>query len=104
MKEFFINLAILSISTYLIRALPFAAMNKKIKSVFVRSFLHYIPFAVLAAMTLPAGLYATGNLTSGIAGLAVGGIFAYKGKGLTSVAIICCITAFALDALLMLFS
>lgn len=104
MKDFWIYLAILSGSTYLIRALPFAAIQKKIRNRFVQSFLYYIPYAVLAAMTLPAALYATGNIISGAAGLIVGGIFAYRGKGLTTVAIVCCLTALATEGLLLLFT
>ena len=103
MTDFLIYLAILSGSTYLIRALPFAAIQKKIQSRFVRSFLYYIPYTVLAAMTLPAAFYATGNIISGVAGLTVGGIFAYKGKGITTVAIISCVTALAFEGLLLLF-
>ena len=97
MTDFWIYLAILAGSTYLIRAIPFALIQKKISNVYVRSFLHYIPYAVLSAMTLPAALYATGNLISGIAGLLVGGFFAYKNKGLTFVALISCITALATE-------
>lgn len=102
MRDFFIYLAILAGSTYLIRALPFAAISKKIKNRFIKSFLYYIPYTVLAAMTLPAALYATGNVISGAAGLAVGGIFAYKGKGLTTVAVISCVTALAVECVLLL--
>ena len=93
MRDFFIYLAILSGSTYLIRAIPFALLRKKITNVYLRSFLFYIPYAVLAAMTLPAALYATGNIISGCAGLAVGSFFAYKEKSLTFVAAIACVTA-----------
>lgn len=102
MRDFWIYLAILAGSTYLIRALPFAAIQKKIRNRFIQSFLYYIPYTVLAAMTLPAALYATGNLISGAAGLLAGGIFAYRGKGLTTVAIISCITALAVEGLLLL--
>jgi branched-subunit amino acid transport protein len=102
MKDFWIYLLILSGSTYLIRAIPFAAIRKKITNVYVRSFLYYIPYAVLAAMTLPAALYATGNIISGAAGLLVGGIFAYRGKSLTVVAVISCLTAFLAEAILLL--
>ena len=103
MKDFWIYLLILAGSTYLIRAIPFAALRKKITNRYIRSFLHYIPYSVLTAMTLPAAIYATGNMISGAAGLIVGGIFAYKGKGLTLVAIISCLTALAVEGILMLF-
>ena len=102
MNDFWIYLLILAGSTYLIRAVPFALMQKKVKNRAIRSFLYYIPYAVLAAMTLPAAIYATGNIISGAAGLIVGGFFAYKGKGLTLVAVISCVTALASELLLLL--
>lgn len=102
MKDFWIYLLILAGSTYLIRAIPFAAIRKKITNRFVRSFLYYIPYAVLAAMTLPAAFYATGNVISGAAGLLVGGIFAYMGKSLTLVAVLSCAAAFLTECILLL--
>ena len=102
MRDFWIYLAILAGSTYLIRVIPFVAIQKKIENRFIKSFLFYIPYSVLAAMTLPAALYATGNIISGAAGLTVGGIFAYKGKGLTTVAVISCVTALAVEGALVL--
>lgn len=102
MKDFWIYLLILAGSTYLIRAIPFAAMRKKINNRFIKSFLYYIPYAVLSAMTLPAAFYATGNVISGAVGLVVGGIFAYRGKGLTLVAIVSCVAAFLTECVLRL--
>ena len=102
MNDFWIYLLILAGSTYLIRAVPFALMQKKVKNRAIRSFLYYIPYAVLAAMTLPAALYATGNIISGTAGLIVGGFFAYKGKGLSLVAVISCMSAFIIELLILL--
>ena len=102
MKDFWIYLLILAGSTYLIRAIPFAAIRKKINNRFVKSFLYYIPYAVLSAMTLPAAFYATGNVISGAIGLVVGGIFAYMGKSLTLVAVISCAAAFLTECVMML--
>ena len=99
MKDFWIYLLILAGSTYLIRAVPFAALRKKITNRYVRSFLYYIPYSVLAAMTLPAALYATGNVVSAAAGLLVGGVFAFRGKGLTVVAVVSCVTALAVECI-----
>ena len=69
-KEFLIYLLIMAGSTYLVRAIPFALMRKKIKNRFVVSFLYYLPYTVLAAMTFPSALYATGNIVSASIGLA----------------------------------
>ena len=57
MTQFFIYLLILCVSTYLIRVIPFVAIKEKISDRFVQSFLYYIPYAVLTAMTFPAVLY-----------------------------------------------
>lgn len=100
MKDFWIYLLILAGSTYLIRTVPFAALQKKITNRYVRSFLYYVPYSVLAAMTLPTALYATGNVFAAVAGLLVGGVFAFKGKGLTVVAIVSCVTALAVERLI----
>ena len=97
MKDFWIYLIILAGSTYLVRALPFALLRRKITNRFLCSFLYYIPYAVLAAMTLPAALYETGSIVSAASGLLAGGFFAVKGKGLTLVAIVSCLTALAID-------
>ena len=57
--EFFIYLAVMAGVTYLVRAIPLLLVKKPIKNKFLLSFLHYIPYAVLAAMTVPAIFYAT---------------------------------------------
>lgn len=100
MKDFWIYLLILAGSTYLVRAIPFAAFQKKITNRFIRSFLYYIPYAVLSAMTFPAALYATGHISSAAVGLLVGGLFALKGKGLTFVAVVSCVSALVVELLL----
>ncbi len=92
--EFWIYLLILAGSTYCIRTIPFAAVRHKIKNRFIRSFLNYIPYAVLAAMTIPAVLYATEYVMSAAAGLAAAVIFAWRGKSLTVVAAAACIAVF----------
>lgn len=101
-KGFWIYLLILCTSTYLIRAIPFAAARKKISNTFIRSFLYYIPYTVLAAMTFPAALYATGNIVAAGVGLAVGMLFSLWGKGLTTVAVVSCAAVFGTDFLMCL--
>ena len=50
--------------TYLIRVIPFTVFRKKIRSRFILSFLHYVPYAVLSAMTIPAIFYSTGSMAT----------------------------------------
>ena len=52
--KFLLYVAVMALTTYLIRALPLILLKKPIKSRFLRSFLHYVPPACLAAMTFPA--------------------------------------------------
>ena len=75
---FFLYLLILAGSTYLIRVIPFVAIKNKINNRFIRSFLAYIPYAVLTAMTIPAVFYATNWWAGAAAGLIVAIIFALK--------------------------
>lgn len=102
-QGFWIYLLIISGSTYLIRTIPFASISKKIKNRFIRSFLYYIPYTVLSAMTFPAALYATGNIIAASAGLVVAILFAVKGKSLTVVAAVSCLTVFVVGQLIRLF-
>ncbi len=80
--------------TYLIRMIPFTFFRKKIKSKFIRSFLYYIPYAVLSAMTLPAIFYSTGNIVTASVGTAVAVILAYFGLPLIVVALAASAAAF----------
>lgn len=94
---FFLYLLILAGSTYLIRVIPFVAIKNKINNRFIRSFLAYIPYAVLTAMTIPAVFYATNWWPGAAAGLIVAVIFALKEKGLTVVAIAACVAVFVVE-------
>ena len=100
LKTFFIYLALMAGSTYLIRAIPFAVVNKKIENQFIKSFLYYIPFAVLSAMTFPAILYATDSIVSAGVGFAVAILFAWKGKSLTTVAVAACVAVFLMECVI----
>lgn len=86
--------------TYLIRMLPLTLIQKKITNVYVRSFLYYIPYACLAAMTFPAILYATASVVSGFAGFAVAILLAFKKKSLVTVALFSCGAVFLAERLM----
>lgn len=88
--------------TYLIRVIPFVLINKKIENRFINSFLYYIPYTVLAAMTFPAILYATGSIISAAAGLLTAIFIAYKGKGLLTVAVGACLAVLVVELAIMM--
>jgi len=72
-----IYIAVMAGVTYLIRMIPFTLFRKKIRSRFFRSFLYYIPYAVLSAMTFPAIFYSTQNVATSALGAAVAVVLAY---------------------------
>ena len=98
--KFLLYVAVMALTTYLIRALPLILLKKPIKSRFLRSFLHYVPPACLTAMTFPAILYATEHPISGLAGLAVGVFLALKKGSLLLVSAATCGTVLIIELLL----
>lgn len=102
LSSFFTYLAIMALSTYLIRALPFALLQKKLKNPFLLSFLHYIPYTVLTVMTVPGALYATGHVSSAVIGLIAAVLTALRGKGLTLVAACACVCTLLTECLLLI--
>ncbi len=92
--------AVMAGVTYLIRVLPLVLFRREIKSPFVKSFLYYIPYAVLGAMTIPAVFSATRSLVSACVGLAVAVIMAWHRKGLLPVAIAACAAVFVTEWLM----
>jgi len=63
--------AIMAVITYTIRVAPFLFFRKKITSRFVKSFLYYVPYSVLIAMTFPSVLTITGNVITSVIGTVV---------------------------------
>ena len=83
----YIYILAMAVTTYLIRMLPLTVFRKPIKSRFIKSFLHYVPYACLTAMTFPAILSSTENMISGAAAFAVASALALKGKSLLVVSL-----------------
>lgn len=81
------GIVVMALVTYLIRVLPMVIFRKKITNVWIKSFLYYVPYAVLSAMTFPAIFTSTGSYPSAIAGCGMAVILAYLKKGLLTVAV-----------------
>jgi len=77
----------MALVTYLVRAIPLVLIKKKIENKFILSFLHYMPYAVLTVMTIPAVFFATDHIAAAITGVAVALILAYFKQGLLTVAL-----------------
>ncbi len=87
MIRMLLYIAIMALITYLIRVLPITIFRKKITSIWLQSFLFYVPYAVLAALTFPAIFTATGMTSTSVAGTAVALVLAYFDRGLVVVAV-----------------
>ena len=83
--------------TYLIRVLPLVLFRKEIKSPYLKSFLYYIPYACLAAMTFPEILWSADTTAGSVAGFAVAVILALRKKSLITVALAACVAVFAAE-------
>ena len=94
-------LVVMALVTYLIRMIPFTLFRKEIKSVFFRSFLAYVPYAVLGAMTFPSIFFATSSLPSAIAGTVVALILAFFRRSLLTVAVGAAGTALVVELVMM---
>ena len=92
--RFLIYLLVMAGVTYLIRMLPLAAIRGRVRSAFLQSFLYYVPYAVLGAMTFPAVFSATGSLPGALAGTLAALALGWMGKGLLTVAAAACAAAF----------
>ena len=80
--------------TYIIRMIPMVFFRKKITNRWIRSFLYYVPYSVLSAMTFPSIFTSTGSLSGGICGAFMALILAYMKKGLLTVAVGAALVAF----------
>lgn len=83
---FFLYLFVMAGVTYLIRMIPLVLIKKKITNRTILSFLHYIPYTVLAVMTVPAIFSSTASVFSAICGFAVAVFLALGKKSLLMVA------------------
>ena len=83
----FAGIFVMAFFTYLIRMIPMAFFRKKITNQWVQSFLYYVPYAVLAAMTFPAIFSSTGSTISAWAGCITAVLLAYFNRGLLTVAV-----------------
>lgn len=98
-QNIYIYILVMALVTYLIRVLPLVLIRKEIKSRFIRSFLYYVPFATLAAMTFPAILSATDMLLSAVIGFATALILAFTRRSLIVVAVGASLAVFLVETL-----
>ena len=96
----YVYIAAMALTTYLVRMLPLTVFRKPIKSRFIRSFLHYVPYACLTAMTFPAILGDTASLASGAEALVVAVVLSYLDHSLMIVALASSAAVFLVERLM----
>ena len=99
--NFYIYLAVMALTTYLVRALPFTIFTRKIENVRFRSFLKYVPYAVLTAMTVPSIFYSTGSIWSAFIGFAVAVILSLMKRDMLTVAVMSCIAVYISELIIL---
>ncbi|MBO5734070.1 MAG: AzlD domain-containing protein [Clostridia bacterium] len=100
MKNFYIYLIVMAGVTYLIRMLPLVLIKKKIKNKYLLSFLYYIPYAVLSAMTFPGIFYSTGSVVSAVVGTIIALLLAYLKRSMVTVAALSCAGVFLTELIM----
>ena len=98
----YLYIGVMALVTYLIRVIPLTVFRKKIENRYIRSFLYYVPYTCLTAMTFPAILYATASVISALAGVAAAAVFAFRDRSLVMVAAAGCLAVFVTEQILLL--
>ncbi|MCR5100798.1 MAG: AzlD domain-containing protein [Butyrivibrio sp.] len=97
MHSVYSYILVMAVVTYLIRAIPLTLIRTEIKNNYIKSFLYYVPYATLAAMTFPAILHASDNMIASTCGFITAIILAIKNKSLLTVAVCSCVVVFIVE-------
>ena len=97
MNKIYIYILVMACVTYLIRALPLTLIRRRITNTFIKSFLYYVPFVTLAAMTFPAIVTATESTVAASIAFAAALLLAWLGKSLFTVSVTACVIVFILE-------
>lgn len=99
-----VGAAVMFAVTYLCKGLTLLCFRKNIKNTFVKSFLYYLPYSVLAVMVFPAIFFSTSFLWSGIAGAAVALVLSFFRCGLLPVSLASIAAVYVVEQLFFLFA
>jgi branched-subunit amino acid transport protein len=87
----------MALASYIPRVIPLVFCRKKVKSRFLKSFLTYMPYAVLSALTFPSVFYSAGDVKTAAAGTAVALILSFFKVNLAVVAVVCVAVVYGLS-------
>ncbi|MGI6545324.1 MAG: AzlD domain-containing protein [Fastidiosipilaceae bacterium] len=88
MDYLLISILIMTAMTYLPKLLPLLLFKKPFNNRWIRSFLYYLPYAVLTAMTIPAIFTSTAFVGSAVAGTVAALLMAWFDRPMIAVAIV----------------
>jgi branched-subunit amino acid transport protein len=97
MSSTYMYILVMAAVTYLVRVLPLTLIRKEIKNIYIKSFLHYVPFVTLAVMVFPAILDATASPWSAWVGLISAIVLSYLGGSLFKVSLLSCFAVFVVE-------
>ena len=89
-----------AIATYIPRAMPFLLFRRPVENRFFKSFLEYMPVAVLAAMTFPDVFDATASPLSAVIGVLVALFFSFLNFSLLPVALLSSAAVFVTELIM----
>lgn len=95
-----LGVLVMAVVTYIPRVLPLSLMRRRVQNRFLQSFLYYMPYAVLGAMTFPAILGSTATPWSAVAGMAAALLLSWLRLGLLPVALVSTATVFVVEWLM----
>ena len=95
-----ISIIVMAVVTYIPRVFPLVVFRRPINNVYIRSFLHYVPYAVLSALTFPSILWSTGSVLTAAAGTLTAILLAYFEQSLVVVAVAAILVVYAAGALI----
>ena len=99
-QQFLPFLLVIGLTTWLVKMFPMVLLRRKIHNPYFRAFMRYMPYAVLGAMTVPEGIFATGNVWTAVAGLLVALLLALRKAGLMTVALCAVAAVYVMELLL----
>lgn len=95
-----IPILLMALITYIIRVTPMVLFRSRIKSPFIKAFLHYIPYCILTAMIVPSIFLSTNMIYSAMGGFIVALILSWFEKSLITVSMSAVVAAYIIECLL----
>lgn len=93
----YIYILVMALTTYLIRMIPLIIFKDEIKNKFIKSFLYYVPYACLMAMTFPSIFHSTSSVLSAVSATIIAITLALNNKSMLIVAVASCITVLIIE-------